>query len=114
MIVLTGLTLLQFFIGLALIPAYAAEGAALSYAIWAFAAAVISTQLTHHWHMRDIPLSDAFAPALVGTIAMSAALWMVWGFGLAMKLAAGFAVYALAVWLVVRLLRQTQPVSGAA
>ena len=114
MLLLIGLAILQFVFGLAFIIPYSAQGAALSYAAWTLAAAVISTLFTRSRYMPDLSLARAVAPALLGAALTGAALWMMRDSHLAIKLAAAIAVYAPTVWLVMRMQRGRWSAAGAA
>ena len=114
MLLLAGLAILQFVIGLAYIIPYSAQGAALSYATWTLAAAVISTLLTRFWYLPELSLFCAVKPALLGAVTMGVALWLMWHSHLAIKLAVAIAVYGPTVWFMMRVQRERCRAAGIA
>jgi O-antigen/teichoic acid export membrane protein len=103
MMTLAGLLLVQLVFGFVLIPPHAADGAAMSYALWTLAAAVVSTGLAKHWYMKDLCVLRVVAPAVTGGLAMGAVLWMIWDAHMAIKLVVAIGSYAAATLAVLRI-----------
>ena len=103
MLVLAGIAILQFMLGLGFIVSHAANGAAVSYAIWAFAAAVVSTLYTRSRYMPNTSLGRAILPTLAG-VASTGTVWMALRMdGLILQIPVMMAVYVVTVWLVMHL-----------
>jgi O-antigen/teichoic acid export membrane protein len=113
MLLLTGLTLLQFALGIGIIVPYVAQGAALSYAMWTLAAAIVSTLITRAWYLPGLSLFCALGPAASGAAAMAAMLWMTWESHSAVMFASAVAAYGLTVWVVVLIQRRGCRATGA-
>jgi O-antigen/teichoic acid export membrane protein len=102
LVALLVLLVLQLLVAIVLVRDFSAFGAAIAYAVWTSAAALVSTLLARQWYMKDLALLPVIAPPIAGVAAMCIGLWLAKDYHLAAQICVAVAAYGVGVFAVMR------------